>query len=63
MWNEFRFGHTLQKLFRYPAIINFVVRKANNNKSFQTLLSSMLNNMDLKKELVKPSFYFRLFFT
>ncbi|HEY5393604.1 MAG TPA: geranylgeranyl reductase family protein [Hanamia sp.] len=63
MWNEFRFGHTLQKLFRYPAIINFVVRKANNNKSVQTLLSSMLNNMDLKKELVKPSFYFRLFFT
>ena len=63
MWNEFRFGHTLQRLFRYPAIINFVVKKANNNKSVQLLLSSMLNNMDLKKELVKPSFYFRLFFT
>lgn len=62
MWNEFRFGHSLQKLFRYPAIINFVVKKANNNKSVQMLLSSMLNNMDLKKELVKPSFYFRLFF-
>lgn len=63
MWNEFKFSHTLQKLFRHPRIINFVVRKANKNKSVQTLISSMLNNMDLKKELVKPSFYFRLFFT
>jgi geranylgeranyl reductase family protein len=63
MWNEFRFGHTLQKMFRYPAFINFVAKKANNNRSVQMLLSSMLNDMDLKKELVKPGFYFRLFFT
>jgi geranylgeranyl reductase family protein len=63
MWNEFRFGHSMQKLFRHPAIINFVVKKANKNKSVQLLLSSMLNNIDMKKELVKPSFYFRLFFT
>lgn len=63
MWKEFRFGHTLQKLFQYPSMINFVAKKANNNKSVQMLLSSMLNDIDLKKELVKPSFYFRLFFT
>jgi geranylgeranyl reductase family protein len=63
MWNEFRFGRSLQRLFRHPSIINFVVKKANNNKSVQMLISSMLNDMDLKKELVKPGFYFRLFFT
>ncbi|MDQ6890141.1 MAG: geranylgeranyl reductase family protein [Bacteroidota bacterium] len=63
MWNEFRIGHSMQKLFRHPSVINFVVKKANNNKSVQMLLSSMLNNLDMKKELVKPSFYFRLFFT
>ena len=63
MWNEFKFSHTLQKLFRHPRIINFVVKKANNNRSVQMLISSMLNDMDLKKELIKPSFYFRLFFT
>lgn len=63
MWNELRFGSALQKLARYPSIINFVVKKANNNKSVQTLISSMLNDMDLKKQLIKPSFYFRLFFT
>ena len=63
MWNEFRFGRSLQRLFRHPRIINFVVKKANNNKSVQMLISSMLNDMDLKRELVKPGFYFRLFFT
>ncbi|MEO5908240.1 MAG: geranylgeranyl reductase family protein [Ginsengibacter sp.] len=63
MWNEFRFSHSLQRLFRYPAIINFVVKKANKNKSVQLLLSSMLNNEALKKELIKPSFYFKLFFS
>ncbi len=63
MWNEFKFSHTLQKLFRHPRIINFVVKKANKNTSVQTLISSMLNDMDLKRELVKPSFYFKLFFT
>ena len=63
MWNELRLGHTMQKLARYPSIINFVVKKANNNKSIQTLINSMLNDMDLKKQLVKPSLYFRLFFS
>ena len=63
MWNEFKFSHTLQKLFRHPRIINFVVKKANKNTSVQMLISSMLNDMDLKRELVKPSFYFKLFFT
>lgn len=63
MWKEFRLSHNLQKLFRYPSLINFVAKKANKNKSVQTLLSSMLNDINMKKELVKPSFYFRLFFT
>ncbi|MEP7252336.1 MAG: geranylgeranyl reductase family protein [Ginsengibacter sp.] len=63
MWTEFRFGHSMQKLFRHPRIINFVVKKANKNKSVQFMLSAMLNNFDMKKELVKPSFYFKLFFT
>jgi len=63
MWKEFKLGHALQKLFQYPFMINFLAKKANNNKSVQTLLSSMLTDIDLKKELIKPSFYFKLFFT
>ena len=63
MWKEFKLGHALQKLFQYPSMINFLAKKANNNQSVQTLLSSMLTDIDLKKELIKPSFYFKLFFT
>ena len=63
MWKEFKLSHALQKLFQYPSMINFLAKKANNNQSVQTLLSSMLTDIDLKKELIKPSFYFKLFFT
>lgn len=62
MWNELRISRQLQKLLRYPKLFNFVVNKANHNSSVRTLLSSMLDNVDLKKELVKPRFYFRLLF-
>lgn len=60
MWNELRISRKVQKLLRYPKLFNFVVNKANNNSSVRTLLTSMLDNVDLKKELVKPGFYVKL---
>jgi len=62
MWNELRISRKIQKLLRYPRLFNFVVGKANNNSSVRTLLTSMLDNVDLKKELVKPGFYVKLLF-
>lgn len=62
MWNELRISRQMQKLLRYPKLFNFVVNKANNNSSVRTLLTSMLDNVNLKKELVKPGFYFKLMF-
>lgn len=62
MWNELRISRQLQKLLRYPKLFNFVVKKANKNSSVRTLLTSMLDNVDLKKELVKPGFYVKLLF-
>ena len=62
MWNELRISRSMQKLLNYPKLFNFVVKKANKNESIRTLLTSMLDNIDLKKELVKPSFYFKLIF-
>ncbi|MTI41766.1 NAD(P)/FAD-dependent oxidoreductase [Fulvivirga lutimaris] len=63
MWNELRLSRGLQKLLRFPRLFNFVVRKANKNQSVKLLLTSMLDNVDLKKELVKPSFYLKLLFS
>ncbi|WP_340153132.1 geranylgeranyl reductase family protein [uncultured Marivirga sp.] len=62
MWNELRISRQLQKLLKYPKLFNFVVKKANHNSSVRTLLTSMLDNVDLKKELVKPRFYLKLLF-
>lgn len=63
MWKELRLSRGLQKLLKYPRLFNFVVRKANKNASVKLLLTSMLDNIDIKEELVKPSFYIRLLFT
>ncbi|RFN58382.1 geranylgeranyl reductase family protein [Marixanthomonas ophiurae] len=62
MWNELRVSKSLQNLLKYPWLFNFLVKKANKNKSVQLLLTSMLDDVDLKKELVKPSFYVKLLF-
>jgi geranylgeranyl reductase family protein len=62
MWNELRISRRIQMLLRYPKLFNFVVNRANKNSSVRTLLTSMLDNVDLKKELVKPGFYVKLLF-
>jgi len=62
MWNELRVSRSLQLLLNYPRFFNFVIRKANKSDSVKLLLTSMLDNIELKKELLKPSFYFKLFF-
>ena len=62
MWKELRVSRSLQMMLYYPRIFNFVVKKASKNESVRTLLTSMMDNLDLKKELLKPSFYIKLFF-
>ena len=62
MWNELRISRSMQRLLRYPTLFNYVVNKANKNSSVRILLTSMLDNIELKKELIKPSFYLKLLF-
>lgn len=62
MWNELRIGRGLQRLLKYPRLFNAVVKRANRNPSLKLLLSSMLDDVNLKRELTKPSFYFKLIF-
>jgi len=63
MWKELRISRSMQQLLQYPKLVNFVFRKAIKNQSVRSLLTSMLSNVDIKKELVKPSFYIKLFFS
>ncbi|MEL6590276.1 MAG: geranylgeranyl reductase family protein [Bacteroidota bacterium] len=60
MGRELQLSHQMQKLVNYPWLFNFVVRKANKNQSIQTMLTMMFESLDIRKELKKPSFYWRL---
>lgn len=62
MWNELRISRSLQKLLKYPKIFNYIIQKANKSESVRLVLSSMLDNMDIKKKLLRPSFYINLIF-
>ena len=62
MGKELRLSRALQQLCRYPWLFNFVIRKANENKYVHQLLIDALANVDKKKSLVQPGFYYRLLF-
>jgi flavin-dependent dehydrogenase len=62
LWTELKLSHTLQKLCNYPWLFNFVVNKAEKNKTFRETISCMFDDIDLREKLKKPSFYFKLLF-
>lgn len=54
---ELRISRQLQQMFRYPWLVKVASRIAHNNPKFQEILSSMFNNVDLRKKLRNPLFY------
>jgi flavin-dependent dehydrogenase len=60
--DEFRISTTLQRLCKYPWLFNFVVNKAYKSKSLRDTISCMFTDMDLREQLSKPSFYFKILF-
>ncbi|MEO0897351.1 MAG: geranylgeranyl reductase family protein [Bacteroidota bacterium] len=57
---ELQISYQMQKLVRYPRLMNFAVRKASTNPSLQSMMSMMFDDLDIRKELAKPSFYWNL---
>ncbi len=60
--DEFKISATLQRLCKYPWLFNFVVNKACKSSSLRNTISSMFTDMDLREQLSKPSFYFKILF-
>ncbi|MBX2906084.1 MAG: geranylgeranyl reductase family protein [Taibaiella sp.] len=60
--DEFKISATLQRLCRFPWLFNFVVNKAYKSKSLRDTISCMFTDMDLREQLSKPSFYFKILF-
>ena len=59
---ELKLSATLQRLCKYSWLFNFVVNKAYKSQSLRNTISSMFTNMDMRKQLSKPSFYFNILF-
>jgi geranylgeranyl reductase family protein len=60
MGPELKLSTRLQKLIRYPWLFNTLMKVSSRNKQLQELLSCMFYEVDLRKRLTKPSFYFKL---
>lgn len=60
---ELNLSYRMQKLVRYPWLFNFVVRKANRNKTLRDTIMVMFEDIDLRDRLRRPSFYFKLLFS
>jgi flavin-dependent dehydrogenase len=60
--NELKLSATLQRLCRFPWLFNFVVNKARKSPALSQTMSSMFSDLDLRAQLKKPSFYFRILF-
>ncbi|NTW33883.1 MAG: geranylgeranyl reductase family protein [Bacteroidetes bacterium] len=61
MWNELKLSSTLQKLFNYPGLINYAVRKANRNEHFKKLVVDSMQNIDIKKKFLRPYLLYKTF--
>ena len=60
--DEFKISAALQRLCKYPWLFNFVVNKAYKSPSLRNTISCMFTDMDLREQLSKPSFYFKILF-
>ena len=63
LWDELKLSYRMQRLVNAPWLFNFIVRKANRNKTLRETISVMFEDIDLRDRLRKPSFYFKLLFS
>ncbi len=59
---ELKRSEGIQRLCNHMWLLNFVVNKANSNKTLRDTLSSMFTDPEMQRQLSKPAFYFKLLF-
>ncbi|MHA4847790.1 NAD(P)/FAD-dependent oxidoreductase [Flavitalea antarctica] len=57
---EFKLSKRLQRLAAYPRLFNWLMKRGSISKALQTLISGMLYDVKLRKQLASPRFYFRV---
>jgi geranylgeranyl reductase family protein len=62
LWDELNLSNRLQKISRYPWLLNFLFNKATKNKVLRESIPFMFDNLDIRAKLKNPRFYLRLLF-
>lgn len=62
LWSELRLSKVMQEMVNFPWLFNLVVNKANRNEELRTTISCMFEDLDMRKKLRSPRFYFNLMF-
>ena len=60
IWQELKLSHQMQKLIKYPWIFDFIVNRAMKSPSLQKVFTMMFDDLDLRKELSRPRFYWNV---
>ncbi len=60
MRTELRLSHRIQKFIKYPFLFNTFLKITANNKRLKELFTCMFHEVDVRKKLLKPSFYVKL---
>lgn len=63
LWSELSLSKKMQDLVKHPWLFNLVANKAVKSKSLQHIIMSMFEDLDIRKQLKSPKFYFKILFT
>lgn len=62
LWGELRLSRVMQKLIRYPWLFNWMIRKIKSNSELRKTITFMFEDVNLRKQFSKPTFYLKLLF-
>lgn len=57
MGAELRLSYKLQKFIKYPILFDIFLKITSNNKKLKEVFTCMFHEVDIRKKLLKPSFY------
>ena len=60
MWKELQFSARLQRLLRYPRLLDFVIKKAKASPRIQQTLRNIMDDIHQQKQRLHPKFYWEL---
>ena len=58
--SEMKLSYRLQKMLRYPLIVNIIARIIASNQKILTVLAKMYTDFDLREQLAKPLFWIKM---